>query len=129
MNRDLHHYKRALRRNLHCSPRAKRKLMEEFAHSLALFLEDTPSPAFSALEEAFGSPAAMAKVLMESVSEKERKNYHLFQKIKKILSAIFVFLLFLLAIYSYYIKEYTIIETYSSVVEIKYINATEPTKE
>ena len=129
MNSDLRRYKRTLCKNLHCSLMTKRKLMEEFKHSLGLFLEDTPSPAFSALEEAFGSPAAMAKVLMEPLSEKERTNYHLSRKIQKILSAIFVFLLFFFAIYSYYIKEYTIIETYSSVVEIKYINGTEPTEE
>lgn len=129
MNSDLRRFKRALRRNLHCSLRTKRRLLEEFEHSLGLFPEDTPSPAFSQLETAFGSPSTMAAVLTESVSEKERGTYQLRQKIKKALAAVSVFLLFLFAIYSYYTKEYTIIETYSSVVEIKYINATEPTEE
>lgn len=46
MNSDLRRFKRALRRNLHCSLRTKRRLLEEFEHSLGLFLEDTHSLPF-----------------------------------------------------------------------------------
>ena len=80
MNSDMLRYKRALCRHLHCTLRTRKKLLSEFEHALGPFLEETPSPAFSQLEAAFGSPAAMGAVLMESVSEKERHVYDLFKK-------------------------------------------------
>lgn len=129
MNSDMLRYKRALCRHLHCTLWTRTKLLSEFEHALGLFLEETPSPAFSQLEAAFGSPAAMGSVLMESVSEKERHVYDLFKKIMKILARIFVLLLLLFAIYSYYIKEYTIIEVYDSVVEVTYTDSTAPSEE
>jgi hypothetical protein len=45
--------------------------MEQFQETLDSFLEENPSPDFSALEEAFGSPEQMARELMETVPPHE----------------------------------------------------------
>jgi hypothetical protein len=71
MKQAVNEYKRQLKQHLSCGNRRRKELMEQFQETLDSFLEDNPSPDFSALEEAFGSPEQMARELMETVPPHE----------------------------------------------------------
>jgi uncharacterized membrane protein len=71
MKQAVNEYKRQLKQHLSCGNRRRKELMEQFQETLNNFLEENPSPDFSALEEAFGSPEQMARELMETVPPHE----------------------------------------------------------
>jgi hypothetical protein len=71
MKQAVNEYKRQLKQHLSCGNRRRKELMEQFQETLDSFLEENPSPDFSALEEAFGSPEQMARELMETVPPHE----------------------------------------------------------
>jgi hypothetical protein len=71
MKQAVNEYQRQLKQHLSCGNRRRKELMEQFQETLDSFLEENPSPDFSALEEAFGSPEQMARELMETVPPHE----------------------------------------------------------
>jgi flagellar biosynthesis/type III secretory pathway M-ring protein FliF/YscJ len=79
--------------------------MEQFQETLDSFLEENPSPDFSALEEAFGSPEQMARELMENVPPHEIDQWKRAQKIKKIVAGALVCGLAVACIFVFFYKE------------------------
>jgi uncharacterized membrane protein len=97
MNQAVNEYKRQLKQHLSCGNRRRKELMEQFQETLNNFLEENPSPDFSALEEAFGTPEHMAKELMETVPPHEIDQWKQRRNIRRVvvgvLACVFVVVL------------------------------------
>lgn len=102
-------YKKALRKNLPCSGKVKRRLLSKFNASLSSFLEEAPTPGMDELYTAFGAPGEMASILMEEVTAEEmacyRKNSMATQIIACSLIGITLFLLVATSTCIYFYKE------------------------
>lgn len=109
MNKETLRYRRKLRKLLSCGPGRKKELLSRFENSLSPFLEDCPAPGYAQLEAAFGPPEEMASVLMEAVSEREKRCMQLWKKVQKGLFILLLILVFLFGFYAYYLKEWTTI--------------------
>lgn len=94
MNYDASRYIKALKKELRCTGSTKKRLLQQFHSSLSAYLEEHPSPTGTDLQDAFGPPNEMAGVLMEHVSEEDRRKYHHSQTIKRIFAVILVVLFF-----------------------------------
>jgi hypothetical protein len=105
MNQAVNEYKRQLKQHLSCGNRRRKELMEQFQETLNNFLEENPSPDFSALEEAFGSPEQMARELMETVPPHEIDQWKRAQKIKKIVAGALVCVLAVACVFVFFYKE------------------------
>lgn len=68
-------YKKALKKNLHCTRNTQKQLLKKFESTWSTFLEDNPTPSMDELCTAFGSPKEMASVLMEEVTPEEIVRY------------------------------------------------------
>lgn len=68
-------YKKALKKNLHCTRNTQKQLLKKFEITWSTFLEDNPAPSMDELCTAFGSPKEMASVLMEEVTPEEIARY------------------------------------------------------
>lgn len=65
-NPEIRRYERELRKTIH-GFRLRKKITTAFQHSLAMLLEELPSPNYDDLTDAFGPPAQMAETLLHSV--------------------------------------------------------------
>lgn len=104
MNKETVRYRRKLRKLLSCGPGRKKELLSRFENSLSPFLEDCPAPGYEQLEAAFGPPEEMASVLMEAVSEREKRCIQLWKKVQKGLFILLLILVLLFGFYAYYLE-------------------------
>ena len=118
MNKDIMRYRRMLKRNLHCGRGKRQQLLKEFSNSLSCFMDEYPDPTYSQLADAFGPPEEMASVMMERVSKDEEKQYQRGHKLLKYLKIAAIVLLAIFAIYTFFEKEYTIIEIYDELMPV-----------
>lgn len=116
MNKETARYRRELKKRLNCGGIKQRELLDQFDNSLSCFLEECPSPTYAQLEEAFGPPAEMAAILMESISPGERKRYHAEKALLKVLAGLAAALFVVFALYVFWQKEFVVIETYDTLI-------------
>lgn len=109
MNKDTAHYRLALKRQLRCGASVRRQILTRFDDSLARFEEEFPSPTYAQLESAFGPPPEMAAVMMECVSDREKKKYGNRKKLIRIFAGIAAALFIAFTIYVYFLKDITYI--------------------
>jgi hypothetical protein len=97
MNQAVIDYENQMKKYLFCKKQTQNKLLKQFQETLDNFLEDNPSPDFSALEEAFGTPEHMAKELMETVPPHEIDQWKQRRNIRRVvvgvLACVFVVVL------------------------------------
>lgn len=75
MANGISRYKKALKKNLHCTRNTQKQLLKRFELTWSTFLEDNPAPSMDDLCAAFGSPKEMASILMEEVTLEEIARY------------------------------------------------------
>ena len=119
MNKDIARYRWLLKRNLHCGIRKRRELLKQFNYALSDFMDEYSVPTYSQLSDAFGPPEEMACVLMENVSAEEREQYRIRQIVLKVLTAFVVILFALASMYVFFLKQYTIIEFYDTLIPVQ----------
>lgn len=125
MNKNIAHYRRLLKKHLHCSIATRQKLLAQFDDSLSAFLEDYPAPAYDQLETAFGPPEAMAGILLEHVSDAEKINYQRRRTLVCVLSGILAAFFIAFTVYVYFLKEVTVVETYDELIPDNFTSAQE----
>ena len=108
-------YKSALKKRLSpdlCSRPARTALLSRFDAMLNAMLEECPDPVPAQLEQAFGTPAQMAEVLLESIPQEDRvrrQNFtHSMLILRKVLVAVLVFALAAGLVYVWWFKSYAI---------------------
>lgn len=75
MNRELIRYRRAVKRQLHCTGKTRRTLLHRLQSMLDSFLDEHPAATAENLETAFGSPESMASLLCENLTEADHLGY------------------------------------------------------
>lgn len=96
---DCVRYERALKKELRCGKKARKRLLEQFRDAQKNFLEENLVPDMAALQEAFGPPAEMASTLMASTTEEERTQYKKQKWICRIVLGVLIAALLGVAIY------------------------------
>ena len=97
-------YQRAVRKGLHCSGVARRRLEKKLTWLLESFLEENPSPDQTALEAAFGTPEALAATLLEELSPEEHSQWRWQKLMVRVVLAGLVMLLAVFSIYTFFQK-------------------------
>jgi len=93
MNACILQYRNKLKKAIQCGYRARKRLLEQFDLSLEAFLEDYPAAGEAQITAAFGPPEEMAQVLMASVTEAERRQFHTQRRYLRIAAVILAALL------------------------------------
>lgn len=101
MNKSAVQYRKRLAKNLQCSGRTRKDLLDSFDRSLENYLQEHPESTAQALQAAFGPPSEMAWVLMEGINDEEIARFRLQQIIKQIAAGLFMALLVVLAVYGF----------------------------
>lgn len=105
----MHHpassYRRALKRNIRCTGKQKRKLLNSFDATCRAFLSENPNPTQAQLAQAFGTPEEMADVLMAEVSEADRKRYRRVRALRIVSICVCAAFFIALTVYIYFLKE------------------------
>ena len=112
MNRNIVRYQQQLKKHMPCGFRTRNGLLTQFRGSLSTFLEDIPEPTYEQLTDAFGPPEEMAKILMESVSPKERKTYQSGKCAIKIISFVMAALFVWFSLYVFFKKQFSVVIVY-----------------
>ncbi|MCD8353022.1 MAG: hypothetical protein LUC47_01720 [Clostridiales bacterium] len=105
MNEAATHYRREVRRCLHCGRAAKRRLEEHLTSLLNAFLEDDSAPDRAALVTAFGTPEELAATLMEELTPEERGQWKRQWLAARVVCVVLVLLLAAFSIYTFFLKE------------------------
>ena len=105
MNKDISRYLRKIKKHLYCSPKTRSYLLDHFRESLSSFLDENPEPDYQQLIAAFGPPEEMAAVIMEGVSDAERRFYRKRKNMKIIFAGIAAALFIVFSIYVFFLKE------------------------
>lgn len=98
-------YRRALKRNIRCTGKRKRELLNSFDSTCRAFLSENPDPSQAQLTQAFGTPEEMAGVLMAEVSEEDRKRYRRVHALRLASVCVCAALFLALTVYVYFLKE------------------------
>lgn len=98
-------YRNALKKELRCGNKAKKRLLAGFDQTLNIYLYENESPTFADLCAAFGSPEVMADILMAQVTPLEQKNYQRICTIKKICISILLVSFVIFTIWLFFFKE------------------------
>ena len=109
MTAAIEQYKRRLKRRLRCDSVMKQQLMGRFEGMLNVYLGDSGWPASwpgkQDLENAFGSPEQMARILMDEIPANVTAKYRKKKKVKKAIVAILIAALVLLTVYIWIYKD------------------------
>lgn len=105
MNRDLVRYRRAVKRQLHCTGKTRRALLQRLQSMLDSFLDEHPAATAEGLKTAFGPPEAMASLLCEGLTEADRRGYRRRNLLLYISAGIMAAALLFFSIYVLFIKE------------------------
>ena len=97
-------YRRALKKELRCSSKAKKRLLTGFDQTLTAYLEENSNPSMEELSAAFGPPSEMAKVLMAQITDQEHTMYRNRTLCTKILTSIIFVILISFTIYIWFYK-------------------------
>ncbi|MCC8076378.1 MAG: hypothetical protein LIO95_10650 [Clostridiales bacterium] len=105
MNKAATHFRREVRRCLHCGRAAKRRLEEHLTGLLNAFLEENPAPDRAALEDAFGAPEELAATLMEELTPQERSQWKRQRLAVRVVLVALAALLAMFSVYTFFCKE------------------------
>ena len=119
MNKDIARYRRELKRILHCYGAKRQEILGSFEYALSSFMEECQNPTYTQLTDAFGPPEAMAYVMMEKVSEEEKDRYRRWWVVLKALTVFAVICFVLFSIYTFFWKQFTIIEIYDELAPVQ----------
>lgn len=125
MNKEIIRYQRELKEHLQCCMHIRKKLLSQFRDSLSGFLEENPEPNYEQLITAFGPPEEMANILMEAVPTSEQLRYRRNNKLVKILCGFAAVLFIMFALYVFYMKEFTVVQFYDTVIPDNVISTQE----
>ena len=108
-------YKRELKKKLSrdtCSRHVQQRLLSKFSTMLETMGEEYPNPTIAQLEQAFGAPDHMARVLLEGIPAEDRlRRRDTFRALRTtglILLAVMALGLVLAFAYSWYMKQFFI---------------------
>lgn len=112
MTAAIERYKRRLKRCLHCGSITKRRLMDRFEGMLNVYLSDSGWPASwpgkQDLENAFGTPEQMARILMDEIPHNVIAKYRRKKRILRVIGAVIVAALLAQVVYLSFFKEFTL---------------------
>ena len=97
-------YRRALKKKLRCSSKAKKRLLTGFVQTLTAYLEENSNPSMEELSAAFGPPNAMAEILMAELTAQEQTQYRRNMLFRKLFLAAFAIVFLVLTIYIWFFK-------------------------
>lgn len=97
-------YRRALKKKLRCSSKAKKRLLTGFVQTLTAYLEENSNPSMEELSAAFGPPREMAEVLMTQISNQEYAIYRRKTLCLRILTSILIVVVVLFTLYVWFYK-------------------------
>lgn len=121
MTAAIEQYKRRLRRRLHCDSTMKRRLMDRFEGMLNVYLGDSGWPASwpgkQDLENAFGTPDQMARILMDEIPADVFAKYQRKRQILRIIAAVAVAALLAQSIYLMFFKPFTIVSKSEVIID------------
>ena len=121
MTAAIEQYKRRLKRRLHCDSTMKRRLMDRFEGMLNVYLGDSGWPASwpgkQDLENAFGTPDQMARILMDEIPADILAKYQRRRQILRIIAAVAVAALLAQSIYLMFFKPFTIVSKSEVIIE------------
>lgn len=98
-------YRRALEKKLRCGREIKKRLLDGFDQTLAVYLEERGEPTKDDLTAAFGPPEEMADTLMEGVTEQEKEQYHKTTLCLRIITSVLLALFIAFTVWLYFFKE------------------------
>lgn len=98
-------YRRALEKKLRCGSETKKRLLDGFDQTLAVYLEERGEPTMDDLTAAFGPPEEMADTLMEGVTEQEKEQYHKTTLCLRIITSVLLALFIAFTVWLYFFKE------------------------
>ena len=98
-------YQNELKKNLFCSAKVKKQLLNSFQCSLDAFLEENPTPSMADLHDAFGPPAEMARILSKQITEQEIKKFKRQSTAIQVIAILLALVLVLLTFYVFFWKE------------------------
>lgn len=121
MTAAIEQYKRKLKRRLHCDGSTKRRLMDRFEGMLNVYLGDSGWPASwpgkQDLENAFGTPDQMARILMDEIPADVFAKYQRKRQILRIIAAIAIAALLAYSIYVTLFAPYTIVSKSEVIID------------
>ena len=98
------YYRRALKKELRCSYKTKKRLLNGFNQAITAYWEEHSNPSMEELSAAFGPPSEMAKVLMAQITDQEHTMYRNRTLCTKILTSIIFVILISFTIYIWFYK-------------------------
>lgn len=97
-------YRRALEKKLRCGSETKKRLLDGFDQTLAVYLEERGEPTMDDLTAAFGPPEEMAEILMTEVTPQELAQYRRYSLFTQLLASILTVILVLSTVYIWFYK-------------------------
>ena len=98
-------YRRALKKELRCNNKVKKRLWDGFNQTLTAYLEEHSNPTIDDLAIAFGPPEEMAEVLMAEVTTQEHAKYRKRILCNRILISLLVVVLVLFTFQIWFYKK------------------------
>lgn len=108
-------YIRAVKRQLPCSAKTKRRLINQLNKTMSDFLEENPDATLEALHTGFGTPAQLATTMMQDLPQSEYSEFRKKKKLNQTLAGILILLLVGFTIYVFFIKQNPI-ESYVEII-------------
>lgn len=101
-------YMRELRRHLHCSRKAQKRLLDQFTTYQRSNMDSTPD--YDQMVTMFGPPEEMARTLMEEITSEEQTAYAQSKLVKKIVTVLLATAFVLSSLYVMFWKEMSVVE-------------------
>lgn len=113
----IQNFRNEVAKLLNCDKATKERLLASFDKNMAApFLEANEEADPEVLHTTLGTPQTVANLLMEQLTEEEKLRYQKQKKLRKgILTGVCIaaaIAILVLAVYTFYFKEYVIIETF-----------------
>lgn len=97
-------YRSALKKQLRCNGKAKKRLLNGFDQTLTAYLEEHTNPTVNDLTIAFGPPNEMAEILMAELTNQEQTQYRRNILLRKLFLVAFALVFLVLTIYIWFFK-------------------------
>ena len=115
-------YIRAVKRQLPCSAKTKRRLINQLNKTMSDFLEENPDATLEMLYSGFGTPSQMSAMMIQDLPSSEIQVHQNQRRIVRVLTALILALVFTFSFYVFFWKEVPIQEH----IEIIPSNPTSP---
>lgn len=115
MNAVSNAYIRAVKRQLTCSAKTKRRLINQLNKTMSDFLDENPYATLEALHAGFGTPEQLATTMMQDLPQSEYSEFRKKKKLNQTLAGTLVLLFVCFTIYVFFIKQNPI-ESYVEII-------------